>query len=377
MWPFNKTQQAIEPVLSLDDTPTLKQQVIEFWSWFSEHAQRFYETIENKRCSDLEPEVSEAVDRWLDGMAWVFGPGANKQGHSFTLSGEGVLAKQFLAEYWLKQAPQLPGWTFYSSRQPTDGDPRRFKLRLDDGNEEFNPIEFWISPYVNDQTENIDISVWHPSIHRLPEQTRFTALFLILDELLGEHGTVNWIGEIKFSESQLQQSMPITEICDLIAETEDKYEWKKYPPTEVYSSYQLKEPIDECQRGDTIAGTSCFFSLIGDYLDAKGPCEHPTPGLGVDYIFVPIETSFFRKGKEVNDRSKIEDGIIARLEAEASGISIGGATGFAYCYIDFAIYDGAHSLDIIRHVLQKHRVPKSTTIHFFTQDRTGRTIPVW
>ncbi|MCX6852533.1 MAG: hypothetical protein NTY98_26885 [Verrucomicrobia bacterium] len=368
MWPFTKTANT---------NPTLKQRVAEFWHWYAKNAERFYKTIENKQCSDLQPEVSEAVDRWLTGMAWVFGPGENNQGHSFTLSGEGILPKQFVAEYWLQRAPQLPGWTFYASRQASN-ESRGFTLELNQ-NEKFQPGEFWVCPYVDVQEEKIDIAVWHPSIHRLDQRIRFQALFLMLDELLGEHGTQNWIGEIKFSEDQLKQSIPIFELPEMIEETQKSHGWVKYAPTETYSSYQLKKDVvkeerTELLRYDVIAGTSRYFRLIGDYNKVHGPCEHPFPDMGVDYIFVPIPTSHFPKGSEVDGRSKIEDEIIEALEGAASGISIGGATGVKNCYMDFMIYDGDRSIKIVMEALKRHRVPKGTRIHFFTSDRSKDVI---
>lgn len=52
-------------------SPTLKQRVFEFWRWFEANADRFYATIENKKCADLTEETSDAVDQWLDGMVLV------------------------------------------------------------------------------------------------------------------------------------------------------------------------------------------------------------------------------------------------------------------------------------------------------------------
>lgn len=365
------------PELTTSQQPalTLKERVAWFWEWFTASADRFYATIEDKKCADLQPETSDAVDRWLPGLAWVFGPGENKTGHSLTLSGEGILAKQFVAEYWLSQAPKLKGWTFYASRQPSDSFDG-ITLHLEKDHETFKPIEFWIFPYVNQESEKIDISVWHPSIKRLPERARFMALFLMLDELLGEHGTQNWIGEIKFSEDQLKKSVPIAELHDLIAEVEQEHGWNKHPPTETYSSYHLKEQESEWLRSDTVAGSSRFFRLLGDYFDEQGPCEHPLPDLGIDFVFIAIPTQHFPKGSEVSGRGEIEDDLITALEAEASGISLGGATGFKNCYIDLALYDGDRSLDIIKTVLRKHRVPKQSKIHFFTSDRAKEVISI-
>ncbi|MES2596841.1 MAG: hypothetical protein V4662_15970 [Verrucomicrobiota bacterium] len=351
---------------------TLKERVAWFWEWFSASAERFHDAIEARQCSDLQPETSQAIDRWLPHMAWVYGPGENRAGHSLTLSGEGSLPKQFVAEYWQSQAPKIAGWTFYASRQPS-GSFDSVTLRLEKEHETFKQIEFWLFPYVNEETERIDITVWHPSIERLPERVRFMALFLMLDELLGEYGTQNWIGEIKFSDELLKRSVPIGELREVISDLQSQQGWKKYSPTETYSAYHLKDLRQQGPRSDTVAGSSRFFQLLGDYFEAHGPCKHPLADLGVDLVYVSIPTKHFHQGDEVNERSAIEDDLVTALQAEAAGISLGGATGRENCYIDLALYDGERSLKLVKRVLRKHRVPLETKIRFFTSDH-GREV---
>ncbi len=355
-------------------SPTLKERVEEFWKWYGEHAERFHETIQARRCSDLTSEVSEAVIRWLPGMAWVFGPGEKDHEESFTLSGEASLPEQFVAEYWLSKAPKLKNWVFYASRQPSK-EREKFTLKLE-GQHAFRAEEFWLAPYVDKEAENIDIKVWHPSLHCLDEKKRFTALFLIMDELLGEHGTQAWIGDIKFSEEHLKTSIPITELPELIHDMQKEHGWKKYAPTETYSSYELKKQDSPWLRSDTVAGTTRHFALLRDFFDTKGPCDHPIPKLGVDYIFISIKTSYFPKGAEVTGRGEIEDDIIAALQPAGLGISLGGATGSDNCYLDFALYDGARSLKLVKDVLARHKLPKDTKIRFFTSDRAKEVISI-
>lgn len=369
MWPFRKSAPATKVL-------TLKQRVDEFWIWFETNASRFYDTIDDKRCGDLTNEVSTAVNRWFPGMAWVFGPGAHGIGHSFTLTGEAVLPKQFVTQYWLGRAPQIDGWTFYSTRQ-ADTAPGHFAITLCATEEKFRPIEFWVSPYIDEQDEKIDLAVWHPSINRVSERDRFTALFLILDELLGEIGTQRWIREIKFSENSLQKSMPIPELVEFVQSAQSLHAWKQYHPTETWIGYRMRERSGEWLRSDTVAGSSRYFKLVGAYLDTEGPCEHPLPDFGIDYVFATIPTSYFEKGSEVDGRTEIEDEIITHLERAGTGISIGGATGVNNCYMDFALYDGPEGLEIIRTIMRKHRVSKASKIYFFTADRGKDVIPVW
>ena len=85
-------------------------------------------------------------------------------------------------------------------------------------------------------------------------------------------------------------------------------------------------------------------------------------------------TAVSRQGFPPYSRGEIEDDPIAALKAEASGFSLCGTTSFKNCYIDLALYDGDRSLDIIKTVLRKHRVPKQTNIHFFTSDHAEEVI---
>ncbi|MGV3659840.1 MAG: hypothetical protein ACO1TE_06640 [Prosthecobacter sp.] len=355
-------------------SPTLKKRVEEFWKWYSTNAERFHAIIQAKRCSDLTSETSEAVGKYLPGMAWVFGPGEREGEESFTLSGEAILPEQFVAEYWLSRAPKLKDWIFYSSRQRSK-EPRGFSIRLEN-KKVFRPEEFWLTPHVNMDTEEIDVKVWHPCLLEIDKKMRFTALFLMLDEILGEHGTQHWIGKIEFSEEHLKQSMPIAELHELVQETQKEHGWKKYPPTETYSSYELNRQESPWLRSDTIAGTSRCFSLLRSFFDAKGPCEHPLPKLGIQYIYVSIRTDHFPKGEQVKGRVEIEDATVEALEAEGAGICLGGATGTENCYIDFALYDGDRSLETVKSVLRRHEVPRGTKIRFFTSDRAKEVISV-
>jgi hypothetical protein len=351
--------------------PTLKTRVDEFWEWYSRKAAEFYTAIEAKRCGELQPEVSATVDRLLPGMAWVFGPGENRAGHSFTLSGEGVLARQFVAEYWQAAAPKLHGWTFYASRQPSDN-VRSFRLELDE-NRNFEPQELWLHPVVDEETEKLNLTAWHPLFASIPDNTKWTALFLLLDEALGEHGTQNWIGEIQFADSHLKESIPVWELPDVIRQTESKYGWKKLKPTDIFTTYKFKEP-NEIFRGDTKVGSARYWSLVRDYLHNKGPVDHPCPDIGVDFVFVAFTSEILPKGEEVVFRGEIEDNLIAVFSQNRSGDHLGGAMGMKNTYIDAAIYDGEASIQQIQQVLKKHALPKGTAIHYFTRDKADRVI---
>ena len=111
---------------------TYKQRVEKFWDWFKQNAARLHQTIDEGRSPTLAAEVTAQVSKLLPGFAWVFGPGKSRGEHSFTLSPEGILARQFLSDFWLSLAPSLPvGSSIVRTRHPsTQALSKLAKIRL-------------------------------------------------------------------------------------------------------------------------------------------------------------------------------------------------------------------------------------------------------
>lgn len=359
MWknPFKKVPAAA--VVSVPAASTLKERVAAFWSWYSGVAGGFYAAIEDRRCAELEAAVSSKVDELLPGFGWVFGPGADGKGHSFTLTPEGNPHKRLAAHYWLGQAPILEGWTFYAARQPDKPfrTGRHFKI---DGMD-FKAKEIWLTPWVDEQQETVDIMVWHPLFATIQESLRHTVTLLWLDEVLGEEGTANWIGEIKLGDQLLTDAMPLSELPDFIEELQSRQGWKKYPPHQTMSAYRMEEPETGSLREDIIAGSSLLMSLVNRYPLEENPLEH----LGAEYFMIAFPADRFPTGRQVEVRGEIEDAITAAFEKEASGKVLGGAGGLEYYYIDLVFYDGIRSRKILEQVLIEQGFGAVARLHSF------------
>lgn len=342
---------------------TFKYRVERFWDWYSQVAERFYRTIEEKKFISAT-EVSSKVDELGPGFAWVFGPG-KENGHSFTLSGEGVLHRQLLAQYWLSRAPKLAGWTFYDSRQPDS--IARVKTKI--GNLDFDPIELWITPFVDNEREKIDITAWHPLFDRMNEKERMMPLFLFLDGVLGEFGTGRWIGEIKLSDKKLGDAIPLKELREFVLNLQETKGWKDFKPGEAGMVYQCREPHLRFLRGDIVVGSTRQPKLIKEYLRSEGALEDPLAGTGADYIFVSFDVKFLPSGKQVATRGQIEDALDSALKEENSGRNLGGAFGTRFGYIDLLLYDGRTSIEIVEKVLKSRQLPAGTAINFFAKEK--------
>jgi hypothetical protein len=88
---------------------TYKQRVEKFWHWFRQDAVRFHQTIDEGRSPTLAGEVASKANEFLPAFVWVFGRGKNSSEHSFTLSPEGIFAKQFLADFRLGRGLGIGG----------------------------------------------------------------------------------------------------------------------------------------------------------------------------------------------------------------------------------------------------------------------------
>ncbi len=354
---------------AVEGSLTLKARVEKFWTWYAEVALRFYETIESKRCADLAGEVSAKVDALFPGCVWEFGPGENRAGHSFTLSGEGIIHHQLVAQCWRSQAPSLPGWTFYASRQA--GLLKGHTIEI--GGNKFSPMEFWIAPNLDREGEKIDIVAWHPKFGMLEESQRMTVLYLFLDELLGEYGTEQYIGKIEVGTQQLTEAIPLVELLEFVEKTKAAEGWKKYPPEESFTGYTC-EPNEGFLRSDVIAGSTACFPLIRDYLKGEGNMADPLKDTGADYVFVSFDAAILPEGRQSHARGEIEDALEAALKAGRSGRVLGGAHGVKNAYIDLMIYDWANSLAIVKQVLRERELPRGTEIHFFAKEKRGHRV---
>ncbi|HEV2434616.1 MAG TPA: hypothetical protein VG077_01330 [Verrucomicrobiae bacterium] len=349
---------------------TFKNRVQDFWNWYAEVAPRFYQTIEAKNCPSLATEVSAKVDEMLPGFAWVFGPGENGNGHSFTLTGAGNPHRQLLAAFWRSQAPVLPGWTFYPARQPGTIEGQKIQIQ----GMTFDPIEFWLVPEIDRENKKIDLIVWHPLFAKMEEQNRWTVLFLFLDEVLGEFGTQQWVGEIKLNDQRLAEAMPLQELQPYVKALETETGWIKYPPGEIWTSYRFEKTHADFLRGDIFVGTTSHIPIVNDYVRSKGELPNPLENTGADFVFISFRAAFLPEGKQSEARGRIEDALNQALRTESNGQLLGGAYGHQNAYIDLLVIDGSNSLETVKEVLKEHNLPSGTSINYFAKERRGQRI---
>jgi hypothetical protein len=340
--------------------PTFKEKVESFWQWFPTVAPDYARSFQNKQSPNAD-EIHEKVSDLCPGLAWVFGPGRAAGEHSFTITAEGNRHLQFLSQYWCSLAPQIAGWVFYPSRQP--GQIGLTVLEI--GGQKFQANQFWITPTPNDETEKVDLAVWHPHWQSLNHNDRWTALFILLDEALGEYATQQQIGHVDLSDRQLKDSFSLLELPAYLEKVTQEKDWDYLPPGEEAVLFQLKDPHDRFPRGDLLIGTTMHPTLLEDYLQAEGSLADPLLGSGATYVYLAIPMTFFPEGQEAETRGRIEDSLDAALCSQHSGRLLGGSLGVRNAYIDFILFDGSNSIELFRLEAVKLNLPAGTSLNHF------------
>ncbi|HUS37683.1 MAG TPA: hypothetical protein VM680_20205 [Verrucomicrobiae bacterium] len=355
-----------------ETTPTFKTRVKTFWDWFPSQAARFSQSIENRTSAELAEEVSARVDQLLPGAAWEFSANPNGPGHAFVLTGEGNLHLQLLTQFWHKHAPSIPGWAFFPARQP--GPLRHSTLVINE--REFAASAFWLVPSIDAENERIDITVWHPDFPHFDDRTRWTVLFLFLDQVLGEYGTQQSIGKITFGAEQLGNAISISEMSDFVSKATAEHGWTRLPPGESASLYTAENPQSRFLRDDIISGTTVNMPLITEYARSSGQLANPIPDTGADYVFVAINSNRFPSGQQVMARGEIEDALDLALNTHSTGRLIGGAFGTKNAYIDLLMFDGDNTIELIRKTFADLPITRGATLHYFAHEKRGYKLPL-
>lgn len=345
---------------------SFKQRVQSFWQWYARESQDIFDLVSHDAAPALLTDrLVPQIDRLGPGFGWVFGPGEDG-GHSLTLTPEGALSHQFLADYWRDCAPKLAGWTFFSSRQPS---PAIESCGLRVGDHELTAHDVWIEVIPDPARERINLQVWHSLLTDLPEQSQYQIVLLLLDEALGEHGTAALIGDIFVAGNKPADGVALTALREVALRVFAENDWTPAIPAQSYALLTLEPLEGDFLRADVYTINSSYPELIIDYLSHGGAIDDPVAPNGATFVFLDVPLAYFPTGQETKLRGEIEDAICDRLCAERSGLLIGGSAGSVAMYSDFVLFDGDESIEIVRRAMLELDLPSGSSLNHFGGNR--------
>ena len=182
------------------------------WNWWASAKDRISAAIANGSLggSKLVSEISDAVRSLDPRFAWELGPGRTAQ-HNLTVSPEGNLVVRRLTAQWLASAPPPDQtWEYYASRQPAIG------LSLEIQGNRFGPEDFRVGQTYDDSRERFDVVLYHPLFKKADQRIVQQALFLTLDQSLGEDDVERWIGALDATASMPPRAITLSQFIAAI-----------------------------------------------------------------------------------------------------------------------------------------------------------------
>jgi hypothetical protein len=164
----------------------------EFWIWFADNAKSI--------SSMAHPELLETLDeklRQIDPrLSWEIGPGRHEP---WLLAISPNLDKSILneARKVIAEAPEIPGWELYATRQPKQWD-FKFEIDNDDSHEpiciDASEWQFVLLRYPDGLRE---VLLTGPNLPPLTDDQRWQAAAIVLEGVLGEECLLDNVDEFE------------------------------------------------------------------------------------------------------------------------------------------------------------------------------------
>ena len=188
----------------------------DFWSWWTGAQHRVFHAIEageslsNELIAEISLHVEAIGDLHLD---WELAPGKTSR-HAFCLSPKGDPEARLVTELWRHNGPEPDAnWEYFAARQAAKGSGlAMYGVKIDRN-------ELMVSYEVDEGCERIHADYFHPAFAKLDDDERLTALYLLLDALLGEDGVERWLGRIR-GVTALRDGVPFARFEAALAELE-------------------------------------------------------------------------------------------------------------------------------------------------------------
>jgi hypothetical protein len=114
----------------------------------------------------------------------------------------------------MENAPTIEGWEFHTARPVRPFPP---EISLPQQGLRIQTLEWRFLLKRSPESDRFDLQVLSDRLASFEERTALTAVFILLDAVLGEAMVERWIRDIRVSKAS-QEGWPIAEIGDRLAE---------------------------------------------------------------------------------------------------------------------------------------------------------------
>lgn len=183
-----------------------------FWNWFTKNQETYYKEIENLEIREqIFGNLSTELQKVQSDLVFEFSPIHESGIREFTVSADGIKENFPSVIKLIDKAPKIENWQFNAFRQRIPGDEiglnfGEFKISYDDLYFRYQEIDGELGVELNIRDYN-------------GESVKQNAVYILLDNLLGEYDTtivIGWIDWEKLDENKIDEVIPIIKLRDLI-----------------------------------------------------------------------------------------------------------------------------------------------------------------
>lgn len=204
-------------------SPDAADPIASFWRWWGDAAGPLHRAIQKGALDPWVEPISAAVRAIDDGLAWELGPGGRCH-HHLAVSSEGDPTLRLVAERWLAQAPPADlTWEFHAAKQGS-GDASG-SLQLADTTFHFQDFRFALHP--DEGRAVVHVKAFHPAFGGVEQDVALHAVFICLDQMLGEDRMSKFVGLVEVSHEPLSDGLPPADLATVVTHLErlDPTEW--------------------------------------------------------------------------------------------------------------------------------------------------------
>jgi len=186
-----------------------------FWRWFSDHHRDVEAMLDRDDTAELSRQINAQIDHLSSQLAWEIGPGLVEP-YMFVFPTAGDSERKAAVGRIMEKAPKIERWEFHASR-PTR--PFQREVQLPDRGLSFQTSDWRFALKPSPQSDRFELQIFDDRLGSVEEKTALTAVFILLDAVLGEDMVERWIGNIKvLPASSSRVSLPMPMIAERLAE---------------------------------------------------------------------------------------------------------------------------------------------------------------
>lgn len=186
-----------------------------FWRWFSDHHSDVERMLDRDDTAELSRQINAQIDRMSSQLAWEIGPGLVEP-YMFVFPTSGGSEFKAAVGRIMEKAPRIEKWEFHASRPTRTFQP---EVQLPDRGLTFRSIDWHFAMRPSATSGRFDLQVFDDKLAGFDERTALTAVFILLDAVLGEDMVERWIDGIKvLPASSNPNVLPMPTIASRLAE---------------------------------------------------------------------------------------------------------------------------------------------------------------